>query len=177
MKSIAHIIMMLVCLNVSGGLAQQDSLELVRDVFHSAGTYVENAGLMISYTIGEPMVETYSALQGALVFTQGFQQPEDSLGPNNIDEPTEIQVSYNIYPNPVKDRLFVELEAAVPATLRVALYDIKGKETQIPPQEAVVVGQKILTFETENLPVGVYILRLHRADGSVIRAFKIQKDL
>ncbi|MEL6628657.1 MAG: T9SS type A sorting domain-containing protein [Bacteroidota bacterium] len=178
MKSIAYILTMLVCLNVSGGLAQDSTLQLVRSVFHSAGTFADNAGLSISYTIGEPMVETYSALQGDLIFTQGFQQPDTTkvLGPNSIEAP-EIQVSYNIYPNPVRDRLFVELETDVPARMRVALYDMKGKETSVPSQEGLVVGSKTLTFDTETLPIGVYILRLHRADGRVIRAFKIQKDL
>ena len=70
-----------------------------QQVISSAGSTKEN----ISWTIGEVVTETTI---GDFCVLQGFNQSDD-LGPASI-EFVKSTIEFNIYPNPVTDKLIIE---------------------------------------------------------------------
>ena len=72
-----------------------------QQVISSAGSTKEN----ISWTIGEVVTETTI---GDFCVLQGFNQSDD-LGPVSI-EPVKSAIEFNIYPNPVTDKLIIECQ-------------------------------------------------------------------
>ena len=46
-----------------------------RQVISSAGDYSDNGSIKVSWTLGEPVIETFT--NGNITLTQGFQQPDD----------------------------------------------------------------------------------------------------
>ena len=59
------------------------SQSIERDVVASSGDYFENAGVSLSWTLGELAVETYTA--GNITLTQGFQQPGGTVSGFALD--------------------------------------------------------------------------------------------
>jgi glycosidase len=71
------------------------------------------------------------------------------------------QSMLNLYPNPVKDNVMIDSEEAI---LEVSIFDVYGKVvTNLP-----VASQRQVQVKTENLPSGLYILRINLAGGEVI---------
>ena len=84
----------------------------------SGGSY-SNGNIIIDYTLGEIVVETYT--NSTTILTQGFHQ-------GVIDVSTElvnIDIKTKVYPNPTTNFLIVEIEKNVNADILV--YDINGK--------------------------------------------------
>ena len=88
-------------------------------VVSSSGDSYSNGGVIMDYTLGEIVIETYT--NSNTILTQGFHQGDliVSTGVVNLDIKTKI------YPNPSTNFLIVELEKNVNAELLV--YDINGK--------------------------------------------------
>lgn len=71
------------------------------------------------------------------------------------------QSMLNLYPNPVKDNVMIDSEEAI---MEVSIFDVYGKVvTNLP-----VASQRQVQVKTENLPSGLYILRINLAGGEVI---------
>ena len=73
----------------------------------------------------------------------------------------ENEVTFNIYPNPVNDRLYIETETAIN---EVVVYTITG----------VVVGQlnsQQSYIDVTNLNSGVYFVKVVTDNGEVVKSF------
>ena len=71
----------------------------------------------------------------------------------------ELSSSFNVYPNPVKDKLYIETEAEVE---EVVVYDIYGR------QQLAVSGQQSAISVT-NLNAGVYFVKVVTGNGEVVK--------
>jgi len=88
-------------------------------VISSSGNSYNNEGVIMDYTLGEIVIETFS--NNANILTQGFHQ-----GVIKVNTSVEnIDIKTKVYPNPTTNFLIVELEKNVNAELLV--YDINGK--------------------------------------------------
>lgn len=77
----------------------------------------------------------------------------------------EITPSFNIYPNPVKDRLFIATELNVE---EVSIYDIYGKETKVYTLQST---DSINTVDVAELNSGVYFVSIKTDKGNIVRRF------
>jgi len=76
-----------------------------QELYSSAGDYYENSGILLSFSIGEPAIETYQSSN--IILTQGFNQTGLSVtGIENINKKAE---EIFLYPNPVSAQLFVQI--------------------------------------------------------------------
>ena len=75
----------------------------------------------------------------------------------------ELSMSFNIYPNPVNDMLYIETEVEIE---RVVVYDAFGRQ-----QTAVNGQQGVMTVEVSNLNAGVYFVMIKTNDGVVTKRF------
>ncbi len=90
-------------------------------VIASDGGFSVVTGGSLSWTIGEPISETYNASGNFL--TQGFQQPSIMLVSAN--DPTVIPDLF-VYPNPASSELFIDPKDLGTGMYSVQLFDLLG---------------------------------------------------
>ena len=80
------------------------------------------------------------------------------------DAVEEMTASFNVYPNPVNDRLYIEAETEVK---EVVVYDVYGRHqvTETPSH------QGNMTVDVRNLSNGVYFVKVVTENGEVVKRF------
>lgn len=137
-----------------------------RQVVSTAGEFNRNSDGSLSWTLGELTISTWSSSETML--TQGFQQ--SNLVVSTRIEPAAGSVFRAIaYPNPVRDRMSVEVDNWSKTTLYLELYDMNGRLLH---KQQVQSNPSRLDFGGH--PAGEYILQLKKA-GKLIQSFKIIK--
>ncbi len=144
---------------------------LDRQVIGSTGGYEEQGGYSLSFTVGEPVVET--AITGSLLLTQGFQQPDDiTVGINDV---VKLEMNYSIFPNPTANQLTVQLSADEVVEVYISLHDMLGKELSQLNRTVLVDGVTQQHYDLSNLAAANYMLTLSDKKGNLLGQFKIQK--
>ena len=88
------------------------------------------------------------------VFTEE-EQPGDAI--------EESTLSFNVYPNPVNDRLNIEAETEI---LEVVVYDIFGRQ-----QELSAISSQPSVIDVANLNSGVYFVKVVTEIAEVVKRF------
>jgi len=165
---------------ILGGLlaaGAQPTYTLERWVFTPLGDSPEEAGIELSYTLGEPVTRTATSFSGTLTVTQGFQQP-DELGNHTvyIDGPLLAELSYEVFPNPSPDRIFVRLSSDRVLKVRLMVYDLRGRETPVAPQDLQVSSQpQQAVLDLTPVADGIYLLAILHEDGRLMKTFRIER--
>ena len=94
-------------------------------VFSTTGDYYTASTSSLSWTMGEPLIDTYSNSQSML--TQGFQQPSFSLTTDIIDA-SELKLDIEVFPNPFNYFLTIKTKDATQEISSIVLIDVSGKE-------------------------------------------------
>jgi hypothetical protein len=66
----------------------------------------------------------------------------------------------SVYPNPVASAATIAFEIPATAHVRLALYDVLGREVAVLLDEVRVAGSHIVPFEASSLPAGIYVSRI-----------------
>lgn len=135
-----------------------------QNVISSSGNQYNNGAVQLSYTIGEPVIETVSNSSNAL--TQGFHQTSwNFLGVENLN----ADLFVTVYPNPVGDALTVKTEQY--DNLSYQLFDENGR---------MIVEGKLLNNETllntSNLIPATYSLKILNNQLEMVKLFKLLKS-
>ena len=77
----------------------------------------------------------------------------------------EITPSFNVYPNPVQDKLFLATELNVK---EIAIYDIYGKETKVYSLQST---DFVNAVDVAELNSGVYFISIKTDNGNIVRRF------
>lgn len=142
-----------------------------RQVIGSTGGYASANGVSVSFTVGEPVIET--AVSGSVTLTQGFQQPDDiTVG---IDDVKSVSVNYTVFPNPTEDLINIELMSDVPANVKLSLYDLNGRKVDALDHIIEVNGTVNERMDLSQLAPAQYILMMSDVEGQVLKTFKVQK--
>jgi hypothetical protein len=140
--------------------------EVKPEVIAASGDTYKTASNQISWTLGEVVVETYSA--GASILTQGFQQPGIMVEVGYTD--AVIQLSMNVYPVPATSYVNVEFQEIL-ENLSVELYNMKGMRVHAQP-----VNSRRLQIDLNALPAAEYILKIISADNKMIKSYTLVKQ-
>lgn len=130
------------------------------------GNWDEENGFIINFQ-GE---ELYRANIGDIDTTFKkkpiFFEYEIACETNDDDEPGESidenESEFNIYPNPVKNRLYIETESHIED---VTIMDIYGR------QQMTVNGQQSLSINVSHLTSGIYFIKINTTDGEITKRF------
>ncbi|MFW5872703.1 MAG: T9SS type A sorting domain-containing protein [bacterium] len=117
------------------------------DIISSSGGFSENTEVSLSWTIGEPIVESFEGDDYSL--SHGFQQ--GNLTVETLIEEELVNNFLWIYPNPVKDRLTIECSNDHED---FQLIDIQGKVVW-----SMKGNKKKMEVDFSDLPPGSYFLR------------------
>jgi hypothetical protein len=139
-------------------------------VIASAGDYFSNGNVSLSWTLGEPVIETYTTAN--IILTQGFQQPE--LLTVGINDVLKSDFSSTIYPNPTFNIISVQLNNQKNAQFTVEIINGLGQVIQSLNFDAVKNKQNNFQLNLTDLSVGMYQIRLSEK-GQVFRTYNIQK--
>ncbi len=84
--------------------------------------------------------------------------------------PKEIALGSN-YPNPFNPRTVIPYAMAERSLVRIAVYDVLGREVAVLVDEAVSAGRYKVAWDASRLPTGVYVVRLRA--GSVVKTQRV----
>lgn len=134
-----------------------------QDLISTGGDFFQKPSGSISFTIGEPIIETVGV--GKHVITQGFQQSTRPVMPTGYNELEDIAIS--VFPNPTTDIINIELSEE--RSLDYQLFDLNGVLMQ---EDKISMIQT--TISLINYAPSIYILKLVEKNfGS--RTFQIVK--
>ena len=102
--------------------------------------------------------ETGSGCVNAMLALEEIEDYKDITG---IEDNFANNVS--IYPNPAKDRLYIETETEIED---IVVFDIYGRR-----QQTTVNGQQTLSIDISNLNSGVYFVKITTAEGNIVKRF------
>ena len=135
-----------------------------QNVLSSSGNHFSNGSVQVSYTIGEPVIETVSNPSNTL--TQGFHQTSwNFLGVEDLNS----DLILTVFPNPVGDALTVKTEQY--NNLSYQLFDENGKLIF----EGNLLNSETLLY-TSNLQPAAYSLRILNNQLEMVKLFKLLKS-
>ena len=76
----------------------------------------------------------------------------------------EHETSFNIYPNPVNDKLYIETLTQT-QTQTVEIYDVYGR------RQSMVNGQQSTVIDVSDLNSGVYFVKVVTSEGEAVKRF------
>jgi len=137
-----------------------------QELITTSGDYFVQGSTSLSWSIGEPVSETFSSSTNYL--TQGFQQNyEDFVGLI----PTGFSPSFDVYPNPFSQTITIEWETIHQAT-QLTLVDSQGK-LFYSENVSNSAFKKQLSFDT--LAPGIYFLSIRSENGTIAITKRIMK--
>lgn len=155
------------------------SQSITPSVITSGGSFYQGSTGSLQWTIGEPIIETYSNPQGIL--TQGFQQSVYTISDfdstiitfpkNNQDLIYIPQFSVKVYPNPASDYINILINSEEISNTKIELVDFSGK---------VILKENLnelnLQIDLSSVPPGMYFLRITNYYSGYYKTFKIEKS-
>ena len=137
-------------------------------VLSNQGGFSSLSGGSISWTIGEPVSESY--VGATKITTMGFHQPELAILTLIAEQGEDKNIL--VYPNPVKDLLSVNFSGLKSGTYKLQLIDDLGKlifTTETPISE----NNQTFQIKLTEIAAGNYFLKVENKDFS--KTVKINK--
>ena len=153
----------LTCLLSFGLFAQESPI--------ASGGDASGVGGSSSYSVGQVVYTTNYGTNEFMV--QGVQQPYEISVVTTIEQIQEINLSFNVYPNPTTDFLTLSIDNFESSILNFQLFDITGK---------VLADEQIhnenIKITMKNLPKATYFLKVNENNKTIktFKTFKIIKQ-
>jgi hypothetical protein len=160
----------LLLLVISFFCIQLQSQSLSPWVISSAGGYASNASYSVSWTLGEIAVTTISNASYSL--GQGFQNGVSIA--TGIDDMENLIWSFQLYPNPVKDRLYISFELAEPTDIVIEVLDLAGRKFLVHEYDRLT-GRAEKNLDVSTFDQGLYLLHIYSKDYQISKTFQFQK--
>ena len=137
-----------------------------QQVIASSGGSGTASGVMVDWTLGEPVIETFQV--SGIILTQGMHQPR--LVVTSVPDLSDPGLDCRVYPNPTGRFLSIDFSGAMKMALQYELIDPSGR----------MVMQKEISSDGEEIDMaaftpGIYMLRIASPSGDHGRIFKIVK--
>lgn len=101
--------------------------------------------------------------EGGYLATPKFIIQTEVVGTN---DPNEARLNFDVFPNPAFDGVWVALNRNASSDMRVSLFDLAGRLMQ---ESQIDAGADRLNIQVQNLPRGIYVVRVEGADGVGVR--------
>jgi hypothetical protein len=138
------------------------------DVISAGGDFFSNLSGSVSWTLGEPMGETFSSTNNFL--TQGFQQPWDFGTMLTGSDPVNAEV----YPNPTSDFVYLQFGDHAGGSYVIEVFNTLGQ--QLSSQNFTATPSAKATVSLTNFADGIYFISVKKADGTQTSTYRITKN-
>ena len=120
----------------------------------------------VAYSIGQVFVNSVSGNNG--IIAQGIQQAYGffQVGVDDLEEAKGI----NLYPNPVGNTLYVEMDMMKPGLWVAQVFNMEGKEIM-----STFLASSLSNLSANQMAAGNYILRIQKNNKNV-KSYKIIKQ-
>ena len=136
---------------------------------NATGGNASGSGGSASYSVGQLAYTTNTGTNSSV--SEGVQQPFEISVVTGIEEAKDIFLNVSAYPNPTTDYLELKVENLQLSELSYKLYDISGKVYQNKE-----IGNSITKIEMQNLPQGIYFIKVIDTKNKEFKTFKIIKN-
>lgn len=92
--------------------------------------------------------------------------PYSAMTENNIESPADFTL-HPVYPNPFNGQLAVNFTLERAGDVRLAIYDVLGREVQSLVNGHLSFGEHNLLWNSDGVPSGVYLVRLTEDGGQL----------
>lgn len=141
-----------------------------QQVFNSENGSKSVEGLVLSWTIGETCTAQGSA--GPIQITEGFQQPHIAVSEAMDEGSPSAWVGVRVFPNPVQNEVFIELQEASLTGLNGTLRNPEGKALQ----SFVLSSTQRHVLDMSSHSPGIYLLTLSEEKGLKQKTYQIVKS-
>jgi len=135
-----------------------------QEIISSSGEHAETQDVKLSWTLGEPVIETISSNSNTL--TQGFQQTKLVVTPVVT---TDLNNDVLVYPNPATALINIHIKGFLKLNAIAGLYSLDGKLLR---QKSLISENNFLKLK--ELPNGNYLLKITK-DTEPFQTFKLVK--
>ena len=143
--------------------------KLTPQIIAAGGGVTRFSDIVLEWTLGEASIGAVSSAER--LYTVGFHQPVLLIAQPKMEEISKA-AGITVFPNPVKDKLKVELVRTNSDNITLVLSDMHGRTIL----QKVVYGISNMTeIPFIQLLPGVYLLRAYDASKKLINTFKITK--
>lgn len=142
-------------------------MAVAQSVVSTAGAAAAIPGYQLSWTIGEPVISTFTG--SSQILTQGFHQSQ--LIVTSLRDFQVPGVKLTLYPNPVSEIIFVKSEGNNENNLKYLFLSAEGRLLQEGKIES-----NLQAVNLQNYPSGSYLLRIVKNNGEQIQVFKVIKQ-
>ena len=146
---------------------QLDSLSQI--VISSSGEVFESNSYILSFTLGETVIETFEVSNGYL--TQGFHQP-DSVTLVPIIELNDFDDRVRVFPNPTHSLISFDFKFLRKEQIEVYLLDLQGKRLE---KHVQMVKDGIIELDISKYPSGNYFIETFMSSSQQKHTYKIVK--
>ena len=141
------------------------SVVSAQQVVSSNGDSQSAAGVEVSWTVGEAIIETF--IGGSNTLTQGFHQTKLTI--TAVSELLIPGLEIKVFPNPTQDFITVHFSEYIEGS-RYFLYDFTGKLL-----ENKLINSADMEIDMKKYASGQYILKLSNNSRQPIQSFQIVK--
>jgi hypothetical protein len=97
---------------------------------------------------------------------------------SNLESDPEVPSGFSLYqnyPNPFNPATSIQFDLAVNSNVKLAVYDVLGKEVSVLVNQQLEAGTHNITFNASNLSSGIYFYRLEAGDFYDIKKMTLVK--
>ena len=141
------------------------SVVSAQQVVSSNGDSKSAAGVEVSWTLGEAVIETL--ISGSNTLTQGFHQTKITI--TALSEILFPGLDIKVFPNPTPEIITIQFSEYMEGS-RYWLYDLRGKLL-----ENKLISSADMEINMKNYASGQYILKLTNKSRQPIQTFQIIK--
>lgn len=140
------------------------------NVVASDGGYVQTTQGSVAWTTGEPVSESYITTSNST--TMGFLQP-DAVDMATLIKEQGDDKQILIYPNPVKDELYINFSGIANGTYGLELTDALGKLIYKTDADVSTTSSRV-SLKVSEVAAGAYFLRVTNKDfNKVVKLNKV----
>ncbi len=152
-------ILTLITFSIINALFAQSST-LCRSVISCSGGSSVGGTQTFEFTLGEPLIETYTNPDQSVTITQGFNQPEVCLTTAVPDISIANPMGMKVFPNPTADHLQIQFETPQGKLFDLQVFNALGHQVLSSFQMDIFQTHSI---DCRSFPSGAYFL-LIRSD-------------
>lgn len=166
MKFIVYILFCLGFIHVQLLSGQSISSSLIG----SNGDYVQSGNISLSWSVGEPVIQT--ALSSNYILTQGFQQPLAGLS-TIVESEKWDDILIKLYPNPTENLSWLEIQGEISGSMDISLISALGMSVKA--SLSFQNGNGPVKIDLSTLSSGVYFIRISHADSGFVKNISLIK--
>ena len=152
-------IFLLICYSVK-------SQSIEQYLIASSGNHFEENNIMLSWSIGECIIETYE--QNQVMLSQGFHQVTDI-----VNEYNEIAINndFILHPNPAKDIIYISLPSNENSDFTLKIFNVNGQL-----KKNIEIYNSSTTIDISSFERGFFIVQIQDNNNKEIHHTKIIKN-